>query len=172
MRFVYIVGVPGAGKSRLMAEVLKGLDPMVEAGPVPHVVWYRGNEPEVVTIEKLRSSFPGTDSLGMAIMPAALAWLQRKPHPLVMAEGDRLASSKLFSAVEAAGAEVILVWLDTPHEVAAARRKARGSDQSPTWLRGRETKVANLISTRPHFRLDGTMAPESLAVSLRAHLAL
>ena len=62
------------------------------------------------------------------------------------------------------------VLLDTPREVAAERRAARGSTQHPLWVRGRETKVENLRRyASAGWILDGREAVDVNAGRLRAH---
>jgi len=66
-----------------------------------------------------------------------------------------------LEAVRASDAVVTVVWLDTPAEVAAARRAARaatvGREQSPPWVKGRMSKVLNLVGREPVVeRIDGS----------------
>jgi ribose 1,5-bisphosphokinase PhnN len=144
-RLRYLVGVPGAGKSTLMAALTADMPAAEEQ--YGHGLWLRwlGAPPRAVELGRRRERFSGTDALGMAVMPVACAWIADATVPLVLAEGDRLASMKFLSAAAAAGRAVELVWLDVPPECARARRHARGSAQDATWLAGRETKVRNLV---------------------------
>ncbi len=168
MRLVYVIGIPGSGKSTAVRLALAGRDPGVKPEPVPHVCWYDGDEeePGIVTVERLRHGFSGTDSLAMSIQPAAINWLARSPYARVLAEGDRLGNAKFFDAMGFAGVDLCIAWLDTPLDVAAERRAERGSSQNEAWVKGRVTKVLNLARSRPTHRLDGTQSPAALARQL------
>lgn len=170
MRLVYLIGQPGAGKSTLMAAVTEGMEPVAVDGAVPCVEWHAGRL-VLVTLGRLRSSFPGTDALSMAIQPRAVAWLSGHPYPLVVGEGDRLTSGSFFDAMTEAGVDLDVVWLDTPDDLASARRHQRGSTQSETWVKGRRTKVARL-GQRAGLRLDGSRPVADLAREVRSRLGV
>lgn len=165
MLLSYVIGVPGAGKSTLMRNVThRWMDVEVVDGGVPHIEYHDDVTWALVAVEigRRREQFSGTDALGMAIMPKAIAWIGRNPAPWVIGEGDRLASAKFFGSAKASGYDLDIVLLDCPEDLAEARRAERGSTQNATWLAGRHTKVANLepFVTR---RLDASMPPPTLA---------
>lgn len=146
-RLIYLIGEPGSGKSTLMRAMTVGLDPINTRDGVMPIVEHRNRTSgliEVVEVGQRRDTFSGTDALSMGIMPRAVEWVRTTTHPLVVGEGDRLASPKFWDAARAAGFDVRIVEVSVDPDVAAARRWARGSRQSSTWLRGRRTRVANL----------------------------
>jgi len=167
----YLIGSPGAGKSTLMTELTRGL-PFIE-GKVGLVAFkhYRDADGRTVAAElgAPHPLFPGTDRLSMAVSPDAIAWVQAAPAPVVIGEGDRLATRPFLEAfAEACDGGFTLLWLDTPENTARARSAARGTAQNEGWQKGRRTKVNNLAAALPHVRLDGTMRPEVLAEHARA----
>ncbi len=98
-----------------------------------------------------RPGFGGTDALSMSVQPAVLAWLAAARPPYVLAEGDRLGNAKFFAAVLELGYEVRVIRLTVSQVLAAHRRATRASElgvtaQSDAWLKGRITKVANLVA--------------------------
>ncbi len=169
---LYIIGEPGAGKSTLV-ETLTG-DALVVTGrkPLAHRTYLTaaGGVTELGAREPGR--FGGTDALSMSAIVQAEAWVTDGSWPagsLLMAEGDRLACDRFFNALLAGGWQLRIAHLDVPPEVAAARREARGSAQDPAWVRGRRTKVANLLDRWEGdrlYRLDGEKDPYTLAREL------
>lgn len=107
----------------------------------------------------------------MAVQPVAIDWLASAPAPLVLGEGDRLATDGFLSALNTHCERWSLLWLDADPEIAEARRAARGSNQSAAWLRGRATKVARLVDRwAPRvIRIDAAWpADQALAVARAA----
>lgn len=155
---LYLIGIPGSGKSSIMRALLSQghyTRWQQASEPCPHIIHQHpaeglgsetgGGWPHIlVELGVQRSSFPGTDGLRMDIMPEALKFLEVNPHPVVVAEGDRLSSVKFFKAARDNGYEVHIIWIDMPEEIAAARRELRGSHQHPSWVKGRVTKVHRL----------------------------
>jgi ribose 1,5-bisphosphokinase PhnN len=142
-RVVYIIGAPGAGKTTLMRETMAPYQTIQHAAPFAHIEYDHPTE-RVVQLGKDRGTFSGTDALSMSVQPNVMKWLQYCDYETIMAEGDRLANDKFFDACESTLDGLVLVLVDTDPEVAAARRKMRGSKQDPAWLKGRITKVEHL----------------------------
>lgn len=148
MRSVYIVGEPGAGKSTLMRALTAGVARLRRAKPFAHdlLVNEETGRPVGIEIGAAHPTFPGTDRLSMSVQPRAIEWVQGEPTPLLLGEGDRLATRGFLGALAGCSTQLSVVWLDVPEEVAAARRAARGTKQSETWVIGRRTKVARLVA--------------------------
>lgn len=92
--------------------------------------------------------FAGTDRLSMAVITDARRYLNSLPATCtVVFEGDRLFNDAFLDGVSTEERLVLVLWV-TP-SVLRARRKARGtSNQSATFLKGRDTKYMNLIRER------------------------
>lgn len=164
MDLLYVIGVPGSGKSTLVRELVKGRRRRVYTEPFAHTLYEDG----LVQLGRDRDGHGGTDALGMSVQPQAVAALAAHVWPRVIAEGDRLANAKFFGEVAAVGYRLTVVELEVPPEVAAARCVARGSHQDEKWMRGRATKIEHL---RPcvNVVLNGTLPVESLARTLADH---
>lgn len=162
-KLLYIFGVPGSGKTTLVAEALRGAVGERIEEPVLHMRY----NPSAIQLGADRSTFGGTDALDMAAQPRVTKFLEGSSFLYVLGEGDRLGNLKFFEWARQ-HFQVTLVHLDTPPEVAAARRAARGSKQSESWLKGRATKVQNLAGIAD-WQLDGKSTPETLAAKLREH---
>jgi hypothetical protein len=192
MRTVYLIGLPGAGKTTIVRLALKLLDlqPVVEhITPIPHVrhgtLWHLGRH---------REPFGGTDTLSMSINPKAIAWVKELAAgpgvirnvvtgepclaydpgapAVLLGEGDRLANRAFFDACPA----LTVVWLETPVKAAQERADRRAGAagvplQDATWWKGRVTKVANIVNSRPVVRLDGLSPPAESAAALAELLA-
>lgn len=147
---LYIIGVPGAGKSTFVREVTAGCEVRPgDIGSVGVVGYAHDGQILAVEIGRHREAFSGTDALSMSVLPRALDALDamRDSGPewhQVFAEGDRLATLKFFIGARDRGWSVVILHLKVSDQTAAFRRAERGSTQNEGWLRGRTTKVANL----------------------------
>jgi hypothetical protein len=150
MRVLIIIGAPGSGKSTLMLNIIAasgvqcgtrhrhGLLDYTDYGQFDVLGYYTAGE-----------TFGGTDRLSQVVGDDARAYLAEAGgrDRTVALEGDRLANSG-FLAYCRSIAETRIVCLEVDPAVLADRRALRsfevGKEQNPTWLKGRETKVANL----------------------------
>jgi hypothetical protein len=167
MRLVYVIGEPGAGKTTLVDAALAGLTRIPQRTPLPHELLCRrsGLSSGVVVAAHLgqqRERFGGTDTLSLSIQPQVVAWMATHPWPVMVGEGDRLANPRFFDTCRLLGVDLQVVLLDTPPQVAADRRHARGSAQHPGWVAGRITKTRNLTDRYQPLRLAGPRAADEL----------
>ncbi|MEW9530676.1 P-loop-containing protein [Microbispora sp. NPDC049125] len=170
MNLVYLVGPPGVGKTTLMAALTRGCDRTFQTTPVPHEQLRRGGEPVGLEVGRRRpGGFSGTDALAMNIQPAAVTWIATKPAPLVLGEGARLATTGFLSGARSFGYRVTVFYLHAPEYVLDDRRRERGSNQDPKWMRGATTRAANIaarmrLDADVH-ELDATAPTETLAAA-------
>lgn len=158
MNLTYLIGEPGAGKSSLFAALTEGVPYYARKRPFAMTVW---GEHEVVELGEKRIGFPGTDTLSMSVQPRVIEWLEFEQAPLVMGEGDRLATDSFFTNAAALGYEVTVVLLSVPEAVAEERRAARATalgakPQNAAWAAGRRTKVRRLAESWASVTLDGS----------------
>lgn len=164
MRTVYVVGIPGAGKTTAVAGALEILEWRVEKVrdvPLPYTRYTNG----AIQLGKERGTMSGTDALSMSISPTACQYVRTVPTELLLAEGDRLAHAKFFEACLSVG-ELDIVFLDVSPSLAHSRTVFRGGAQNAQWVRGRITKIDNLIARYPHYRIDASKSPEKVAAAL------
>lgn len=158
----YLIGAPGSGKSTLMRALTTGLPRAQVTKPFAHIVYFdRTGVVAGVQLGGDDPTFAGTDRLSMNVQPQAVKFVdqftKQCPSAVIVGEGDRLATRSFLTQF---GGTV--AWVDTPPDVAAARRAARRSNQNVSWVRGRETKVANLVRDLDVVRLDGTAPLDDL----------
>jgi len=174
MRVVYVIGLPGSGKTTMVERAVDLLAEhpvvIIDRGTVPHVrldywLWHIGRP---------RADFGGTDTLSMSIQPRAIRWLDEIRHEcdVLVGEGDRLANAAFFAACP----ELTIVHLDVPLELARFRANVRADQmkrprQNESWWKGRATKVANLVRTHRVETFDGTLPSYLLAEELADVLA-
>jgi uridine kinase len=149
MKIIAIGGEPGAGKSTLVKQILEILDKYIPVKCydnfklVPYIqcgsLYILGKYDEGET-------FSGTDRMSMAVQPEAVKFLASlHKDSVVLFEGDRLFTSTFLEhCVENYDTEII--YLETDKSIRQERYKERGSNQNETWLQGRETKIANILS--------------------------
>jgi energy-coupling factor transporter ATP-binding protein EcfA2 len=166
MELLYLIGVPGAGKSTLFKELTRLQPSAPRKHPFAHIYYPMIN---AVQLGADRPGHSGTDALSMSVQRTACAWLDTRPADYVIAEGDRLGNSKFFEWCVDNGIELTVVHLYVTEDLADARRKQRGSDQNAQWLKGRVTKVEGLAERWADIVLDGREAPNDLAETLSSN---
>jgi hypothetical protein len=168
---LYVIGVPGSGKTTLTRQLVLGRRRRVLSKPFALTLYEDG----LVQLGRDRLGHGGTDALSMSVQPSAVAALQTGAWERVLAEGDRLANMAFFEAARDAGYEVDVVHLRVPLEVAAQRRAERGTNQDERWLAGRASKVRNLaerVALTPGMQLielDGHWPVDHSVAVLASH---
>jgi shikimate kinase len=140
---IAIIGAPGTGKSTLMKEWMSRWDWSYDRdGLVDHYV-----SGDLIVLGKYEDGevFGGTDKLSMSVAPEVVEFLDKHQKSIVLFEGDRLTSKKFFNTVLEKGWNLRIVALDVPKEERERRYAERGSNQDPTWLQGRISKVENIV---------------------------
>ena len=155
---LYVIGYPGCGKTTAMKTALATLSPRgserVERKPFAHTIHGCG----LVELGYDRETYGGTDTLPLNVQPKVVEWMNGTDVSLVIAEGDRLANPKFFDAVwnlserEARESETVprrlcLVYIKCPELKARQRAWERGSRFNESWLKGRISKVDNLVNS-------------------------
>ncbi len=146
MKVIAIGGEPGAGKSTLMKEILTKFVWSKVYDNVKLVPYLQYGKYYILGKYDEGETFSGTDRMSMAVQPEAIKFLANlDKDAVVLYEGDRLfTASFLEHCVE--NYDTDIVYLETDKDIREERYKERGSNQNETWLQGRMTKIANILS--------------------------
>ena len=151
MKIVGICGEPSTGKTSLMRKLMAKLS----------VEWihdrfktldYFYDERHVVLGKYSGEYFDGTDSLSMAVVVDAEAFLLECQSDVILFEGDRLFCSRfLLACLRATKAcrFVQLIYTSDTFLVRREDRAMRGIKQADSFIKGRRTKYGNLRKDFP-----------------------
>ncbi len=168
-KMLYLIGVPGAGKTTVLRSALASLPykPLTQPAGVKRCVYANG----LVLLGMWRDDFSGTDALPMNALYPVVEWLRTVRPSRVVGEGDRLGNRVFFNAARQMGYDLTVALLDCSEALARRRCEERGSHQNETWWKGRLTKVANLRDEATLI-LPAERPVCELARRLRGHPAL
>ena len=146
MKVIAILSEPGGGKTTLMSKIVNHYDLVPHYKEVKLVPYLR--QDNIVVLGKYEEGeiYGGTDTLSMAVQPEAVKFLDTlSENDIVLFEGDRLCNTSfLENCVNKY--DTTIVYLKTSKENREKRYKERGSQQNETWLKGRETKISNILT--------------------------
>lgn len=158
MDLIYLVGVPGSGKTTLMRELTKSCARYeIRRNPTYEALLNEVGDVVGLEVGRRNGMFSGTDALPMDVHPKAVAWIKRAPFPLVLGEGMRLGTTGFLTAATDTGYKVHLVYLHVSQEIAARRRARRGSTQSESWIKGAATRAENLYHHAQELGIEVTL---------------
>lgn len=146
MKVIAIGGEPGSGKTTLMKRIIQHYNMQPKYEDVKLVPFLQKDNIYVLGKYEDGHVFAGTDRMSMAVQPEAIKFLATLPtESIVLYEGDRLfTASFLEDCLDKYDLDII--YLSTYKDVRTQRYTERGSEQDETWLRGRETKIANILT--------------------------
>ena len=146
MKVIAIGGNPGSGKSTLMKRLIEYFTPVKKYDEFKLVPYLQNNNIYILGKYDDGEVFSGTDRMSMAVQPEAIKFLASIPNDsIVLYEGDRLFTASFLEDCSEKY-DLKIIHLATKPEVREERYKERGSDQNVTWLRGRESKINNILT--------------------------
>jgi broad-specificity NMP kinase len=146
MKVIAIGGNPGSGKSTLMKRLIEYFTPVKKYDEFKLVPYLQNNNIYILGKYDDGEVFSGTDRMSMAVQPEAIKFLASIPDDsIVLYEGDRLFTASFLEDCSEKY-DLKIIHLATKPEVREERYKERGSDQNVTWLRGRESKINNILT--------------------------
>ena len=146
-KIIAVGGQPGTGKTTLFRKYMEGKDWIVGEPAKLVSASYNGDR-DLYILGKYDEgeTFAGTDRLSMAVQPNLQEWVKSN-NCNILFEGDRVFNQSFLEfCMELPNTELQVVYLAVPKPMLEQRYKDRGSDQSETFLKGRETKYSNLLS--------------------------
>jgi len=146
VKIIAIGGEPGAGKSTLMRKIIDQYKIDEFKDDFKLVPYHQKDNLYVLGKYEDDQVFAGTDRMSMAVQPEAIKFLSSIPdNSIVLFEGDRLFNNSFLEHCND-NFDLSIIYLSTQKKERELRYESRGSNQDETWLRGRETKVANILS--------------------------
>jgi len=142
MKVIYLIGLPGTGKSTVMKEFMSRTGGWYNDRPVDLLDSHVSGNIRVLGKYEEGETFSGTDRLSMAVSPKAVEFVSTKPNEFIVGEGDRLNNKGFFSAC---GDDLTIIHLTVADTTRDKRYKERGSDQSEKFIQTVRTKVNNII---------------------------
>jgi gluconate kinase len=141
MKVIYMIGLPGCGKSTVMKKFMEQYHWVAER-PVDLLDSHVAGNIRVLGKYEEGETFSGTDRLSMAVSPKAVEFVESRPDEIIIGEGDRLNNKGFFHAC---GDNLTIVHLTVSDEERERRYKERGSDQSDKFIQTVRTKVSNIV---------------------------
>ena len=146
-KLVAVGGSPGTGKTTLFRKFMEKYTwEKVEPKKMLPALYCKELDLYVLGKYEDGETFAGTDRLSMAVQPIAQEFV-RECKSNILFEGDRIFNQSFLEfAMGLPDTDLHVVFLKAPKPILEQRYKDRGSDQSETFLKGRETKYSNLLS--------------------------
>ncbi len=143
MKLVYLIGLPGSGKSTVMKELMTRFEGWKQERPIDLLDTHVTSNVRVLGKYEEGETFSGTDRLSMAVAPKAIQWLSTNPDEIIIGEGDRLNNKAFFEKAKELG-ELHIIQLTVSDEERERRYKERGSGQSEKFIQTVFTKCNNI----------------------------
>lgn len=145
-KIIAVSGIPGVGKTTLFRKFISKFywEEISWEGVLPCLYC---KEIDTYILGKYESGvvFAGTDRLSMSIQPIAQRFFNSTESNVIF-EGDRLTNRKFFSFLsELKDSSLEILILTTSNSILIDRYSERGSNQSDTFLKGRATKISNIL---------------------------
>lgn len=152
MKFIAIGGEPASGKTTLMRALIHKLggSKALSSGKLKGH-YFSQHKLFILGVYGSGETFEGTDKLSMAVQPDAINFLNklkdnpRYPGHRVIFEGDRLFTASFLEEAQKMSTEFKIFVLDVKEETKDTRHIQRGDSQSEQFLKGRKTKIENIM---------------------------
>jgi uridine kinase len=147
MKVIALFGEPGSGKSTLMVKLMERLGVSREfKSDFKLVPYHQKDNIYILGKYEIGETFGGTDKMSMAVQPEAVKFLAGlDKDSVVIFEGDRLCTSSFLENCNDKY-NLTMIYLSTSKPIREERFKERNSNQDETWLKGRESKINNILS--------------------------
>ncbi len=162
-RIIAVGGRPGTGKTTLIRKFMEGKTwEKVEPKKMLSALYCKELDLYILGKYEDGETFAGTDRLGMNIQPTAQEFVS-ETNSNILFEGDRLTNGKFYNhLITLPDTDVSFVIIKVKQETMNKRYSDRGSNQSETFLKGRETKISNIILNLEFMPYVNTFTNENL----------
>lgn len=146
-KILAVAGQPGTGKTTLFRKFMaNGEWQLVEPQKLVSSMYNAKTDTFVLGKYIDGEVFAGTDRLSMNAQPSVQEFV-RNSNSNIIFEGDRLTNGKFYDfLLSLPDTKVKFFVLEAKPATLKQRYADRGSNQSETFLKGRETKIANITS--------------------------
>ena len=145
-KIIGISGEPGTGKTTLMWKFIDEYN-WINTEPMKSLPCLYNEEMDLYVMGKYEKgeTFAGTDRYSMSIQPTAVEFI-KKTSSNVIFEGDRLTNMKFYDfLLTLPETEIKFLVIQANKNTLKERYDIRGSNQSETFLKGRQTKISNIL---------------------------
>lgn len=143
MKLIYLIGIPGTGKSTVMKQFMTHFQDWKAERVTDLLDTHVSGNVRVLGKYEEGETFSGTDRLSMAVAPKAIEWAQTHPREYIVGEGDRLNNKAFFYSFE----ERVIIHLTVSDEERQRRYEERGSNQPDKFIQTCKTKCANILES-------------------------
>lgn len=144
---IAVSGEPGTGKTTMMWRFIDEYN-WINVEPKKSLPCLYNEELDLYILGKYEKGevFAGTDRFSMSIQPIATEFVQSTSSNILF-EGDRLTNGKFYDMLlSLSDTEVNFVVMTAKKNILKERYESRGSNQSETFLKGRKTKIDNILT--------------------------
>jgi broad-specificity NMP kinase len=144
-KILAVIGRPGVGKTTLFKKFIEDKEwEKQELIKLVPSLYNKKLDLHILGKYEDGEVFAGTDRMSMAVMPAAVEFVNTVNSNIIF-EGDRLTSSTFFDLLSSLPDTDFRIFVITAkEELLSERYEDRGSNQSETFLKGRVTKISNI----------------------------
>jgi dephospho-CoA kinase len=150
MRTVTILGgEPASGKSTLMRRFIQETGEWTSLEPKKTLQALYNKNLDSYIFGKYEEGvlFAGTDRLSMSVQPIACSFIEETKSNIFI-EGDRLFNMKFIRYVmNMSETRIIIVHVKADNEIMKTRHKYRNDTQDEKFLKSRQTKVDNIVTS-------------------------
>lgn len=146
-KILALIGEPGTGKTTLFRKFIEQYTwEKREEIKLVNTMYCKDKDLHIIGKYEEGETFAGTDRLSMSVVPEAIKFVEGTSSN-IMFEGDRLTGSKFFDfLVNLPETELKIIVLNVSSNTLKERYAERGSNQSETFLKGRKTKIGNIMT--------------------------
>jgi len=146
-KIMAIAGEPGTGKTTLMWSFIRQyVWETREEVKLVNTLYNKEKNLYILGKYEEGETFSGTDRYSMAVQPSAIEFIKNNESNILF-EGDRLTNNKFYDfLLDLPNTEVQFLIVTANKNTLSERYKTRNSNQSETFLKGRKTKIDNILS--------------------------
>jgi broad-specificity NMP kinase len=146
-KIIAVGGRPGTGKTTLFRQFMSEYTwDKVEPKKMMPALYNKELDLYILGKYDEGETFAGTDRMSMAVQPVVQEFVNETSSNILF-EGDRIFNKSFLEfASEQPDVDLQVLYLKVADATLLERYEERGSNQSDTFLKGRETKYNNILS--------------------------